>query len=407
MVGKDYASYGDFIEACRTRDEPLHTSGVLGKIYSIEQLKSLADFCGFNHRQVVEIGEKSQEIDNRMPKGILKRYCFAEGIAQVATPQQIGEALAYQDHKHCFPVATYLLLTDMMRASMDRISETLRTSYDIGPDNFKAMFNGITQPAGASCELESIHIDTTDQIISLLFSCSRVLLLPDGRHGSFEDYFLARVPILVRLIFPLGLLEISMPTFSDVVGVNPEWSNTVPERYQTIVVTLLARIKTIISGEFTAVDFKKVTLFLETRFQTTDMGWKIEPQAEATFDFTQGAVPLKKILEVLSNSLKDECRRRRLPFPLERTNLYNVFRALKEQSYTYSLLLQGPLGRLGGTVKASTLYGRPNTGYLPIIMLDKNDRHISDKLREAVCRSQLEEIENPYDLDSIFQSHDT
>jgi hypothetical protein len=407
LVGKDYATFDDFIEACRERGSSLYARGVLGKIYSIEQLKSLADYCHLNRAQVLEAAETDQENGHGQPRrGISRRYVFAEGITELCALDEIGAALARQDHEYYFSALTYLHLPEMTRSSIDQILDRLRTDYDMGDSNFKALFNGLTDPPGVSCDLESILIRNDENMISLLFSCSRILLLPDGRHGSFGDFFLARVPILVRLMFSHGLVEMSMPTFSDVAGLGPGWSNTTPERYQTIVTTLLAQLRSMISVELIAVKFKKVTLFLETQLEATDMGWRIEPQPEATFDFTQGALPLRRILEALSNSLNDECRRRGLPLPLDGKNLYNVFRALKEQSYTYSLLLQGPLGRSGGSVRSSTLYGKPNTGYLPIMLLEKNDSFISDKLREAVRRSQIEEIENPYDLDLIFQAND-
>lgn len=407
MVGRDYLSIDDFIKACRERSDSLYPAGVLGKIYTIEQLKSLANYCGFDQTQVLEAATRAQETDDGGPaRGISRRYCFAEGISELRALEQIGSALARQDHEYYFHVVTYLRLPETMQASMDQTVDDLRTAYDMGNLSFKALSNGFAKPPGPSCELESILIRSDEKIISLLFSCSRVLLLPDGRPGNFEDYFLARVPLLVRFMFAHGLLEISMPTFSDVLGLGAGWSNTTPERYQAIVMALLARLKTIIPGDFIAVQFKKVTLFLETELKAIDMGWRIEPQPEATFDFTQGALPLKRILEALSGSLNTECQKRGLPLPLDGKNLYNVFRALKEQSYTYSLLLQGPLARSGGNVKTSTLYGRRNTGYLPIVLLEKNDRFISGKLYEVVRRSQVEKIENPYDLDLIFQTHD-
>jgi hypothetical protein len=150
-----------------------------------------------------------------------------------------------------------------------------------------------------------------------------------------------------------------------------------------------------------------LTLFLETKLGAVDMGWKIEPEEEAAFDFTQNVVPLKDILDAFSEGLRAECERRECTYPLAKTNLYNLFRALKEQSYTYSLVLNAPLGRRKGDVKVATLYGPPNTTYPPILMLDKTNLDISNNLIEAVELSQTEEIENPYDLDKIFQERES
>ena len=402
MIGRDYDSLDDFIEACQERRNSLHSEGVLGKIYSIEQLKLLADYCHLSRSEVMD-ATAQENTDEASSKGIARRYLFAKGIAELRSPEQIGTALSRTDHDCCFSVVTYLSLPETPDASLEQISERLGERYVMAQD-FSSLSNGIIMPPGASPDLESILIDRNTQAVSLLFSCSRILLLPEGRQSSFEDYFLARIPVLVRFLFSDGLVEISMPTFCDVYGLGTGWSNTTPEKYQSIVLTLLARLRSIVSVDLVAIQFKKVTLLLETGFSAIDMGWRIEPQPEATFDLTQGALPLRRILEALSDSLDTECKRRGLPLPFDGRNLYNVFRALKEQSYTYSLLLQAPLGRSGGKVRALTLYGRPNTGNLPIILLDKNDKYISEKLREAVCRSQVEEIENPYDLDLIFQT---
>jgi hypothetical protein len=66
-------------------------------------------------------------------------------------------------------------------------------------------------------------------------------------------------------------------------------------------------------------------------------------------------------------------------------------------------VLQVPLGNRKGKVKAATLYGQPNTGYPPVLLLDKNNLDVCNNLIEVIDRSQTEEIENPYDLDKIFQ----
>jgi hypothetical protein len=194
-----------------------------------------------------------------------------------------------------------------------------------------------------------------------------------------------------------------MPFFAEVPGTGLGSSFDVPQRYQVIVSALLALLRSAVPV-FKAVNFSKVALWLETQLGAIDMGWRIDPVgAGSEFDFTQGVIPLRKILNVLSKGLEDECRRRGLDYPLAGTDLYGIFRAVKEQSYTEALVLQSPLGRNGGAIKTSTLYGPPNSGNVPIMMLQKNDKHITGKLREAVSLSQIKEVENPYDLSLIFK----
>jgi hypothetical protein len=83
-------------------------------------------------------------------------------------------------------------------------------------------------------------------------------------------------------------------------------------------------------------------------------------------------------------------------------NLYNIFRALKEQSYTYSLVLQLPVGTRKGKIFLSTLYGPPNSGYTPLLWLKKTNSNIAKHIRDTVSQSHIENFENPYDLSILF-----
>ncbi len=399
MIGADYASYDDFMAACGSRRESLDPSRVLGKIYPIEQLRELAEHLGISADQINEIVEEGEGGDKR---GVTRRYDCARAIAQLRTAEQIEEALSYLDHTFYFPVLSYLRLSgEVPHNSPKDLLNSLKDHYTLNNDSFQKVFNGLTNPAGAACKLESIRIHGEDSA-SLLFSCTRVLLAPEGQIGNYNEFFLARVPVLAYFFFSRRLLEISMPTFSEAAS-DQSGATRIPERYQIIIQSMQPIIGRIAPGQLGGISFKKLTLFLETQLGAIDMGWKIEPEQEAAFDFTQNVVPLKKILDTFSQSLQTECERRECPYPLANTNLYNLFRALKEQSYTYSLLLQAPLRNRNGNVKASTLYGPPNTGYPPVLLLDKNNNAISNNLIKAVEQSQTEEIENPYDLDKIFQ----
>lgn len=398
MIGEDYASYDDFIDACRSRRESLDPSGVLGKTYPIEQLRDLAGHLGISSEEINEIIKAGESEDKR---GVTRRYDYAGAIAQLSTPKEIGEAISYLDHTFCFPVLSYLRLSqEVPHNSPGDLLDSLKNHYTLTNDGFQMVFNGLTDPAGAACKLESIRIHGEDTA-SLLFSCTRVLLAPEGQMGNYNTFFLARVPVLAYFFFSRRLLEISMPTFSEAASVHSN-STRIPERYQIIAQGIQPIISKIAPGELGGIGFKKLTLFLENQLGAVDMGWKIEPEQEAAFDFTQNVVPLRKILDAFSQSLRAECQQRGCHFPL-RTDLYNLFRALKEQSYTYSLVLQVPLGDRKGIVKASTLYGPPNTGYPPILLLDRNRLDVCNNLIDAVDRSQTEEIENPYDLDKILQ----
>jgi hypothetical protein len=398
VIGRDYDTFDDFIDAYKNRQGPLDVASVLGKIYSIEQLRLLAETHGIGREKL----SATPEGDNH--RGISQRYDCARAIAGLLGVDQVSDLLSLRDHELYFPAITYFRLTDSGHQSCEQVFGGLRNGHRIDND-FTAVFRGLLELPGPICKLESIRVNAQDDILSLLFSCNRILLAPDGIQGDYRDYFVCRVPVLVRFLFLNRLLEISMPFFSEVFGDGADAA--IPQRYQVIVMGVLRLLSDSIPV-FAAVDFTKVTLWLETKMAATDMGWRIDPVGTgAEFDFTQGVFPLQRILTKLSSGLEHECKQRGIDYPLAGIDLYSVFRALKEQSYTETLVLHTPLGGHGGGVKSQTLYGPPNTGRPPIMMLQRNNKRISGKLREAVALSQTEDVQNPYDLGLIFKKHDT
>jgi hypothetical protein len=398
MIGEDYQDLDDFVDACKGRGSPLSSASVLGKIYSLGQLKAIAKYCNIEFDQIAATivsqgGESS--------KGFKRRYTYAEAIAALRDVQALGKALSYVDHGLYFPVVTYFSLSDKgSHGSIDAFSHRLCESSKADVSGLTAFYDGLSNPPGPSVTLESVLINSDSNSASLLFSCTRVLLVPEGRQGRFEDYFLARVPVLARFLFSSRLLEISMPEFWEVSIAGYTSHTAWPERYQIIIETVMASLVMLTSQSPIMIDFKKLTLFLETVLGAKDMGWKIEPEAEAAFDLTQSVVPLRKILKTFSDSLEAECKRRGITSPLAGADLYNLFRALKEQSYTYSLVLEGGFGRRGGSVRTSAIYGHRQ--HCAFLWLARNDEHISRILQDAVCRSQTEEMTNPYDIASLI-----
>jgi hypothetical protein len=104
------------------------------------------------------------------------------------------------------------------------------------------------------------------------------------------------------------------------------------------------------------------------------------------------------------SGLRNACRSREISHPITEIDLYKVFRALKEQSYTYSLVLRVPLGSRGGFVDLTTIYGNQNTGFVPIILLSRNNKNICVKLYKAINQSQLVTLANPYNLDALLKA---
>jgi len=75
---------------------------VLGKVYSIEQLREIAKVYG------IEGGaeeETEEEADGEGKRGISQRYEFAKGIAEAQTSQDIGEVWSRTDHDFFFALS--------------------------------------------------------------------------------------------------------------------------------------------------------------------------------------------------------------------------------------------------------------------------------------------------------------
>ncbi len=398
MLGENYASYEEFKKACKSDRKPLAPSPILGKVYSINQLRLIAKETG------IDLEELSLLIDLEPRSSIGKRYNTAIRISQVHNPTQVGNILAKLDHHLFFPITTFFRFPDSPHyESLDNLLAYLRRDYAHQFNlDFAMNFNGIIEPSGRACKLESTLIDTQANVLSLLFSCTRILVIPDGQYGSVVSYFLARIPTSVRLFFDHRLFEVSMPTFSEVSGASSTATNREPERYQVIVQSAIADLVQYFPDQPSTISFQKLTLYLEEVLNAEDMGWKIEPQHEAAFDL-KGLVPLKKVLDNFSEGITTECLRRGIPsHPLANTDLYKIFRALKERSYTYSLILKAPIGPRGGNYLVSALYGPENSTFTPVLMNLQNTRAIAASLRDAVSESQSAEIRNPYDLDSLL-----
>ncbi|GEM_PF-2565839 len=397
MIGSDYESFKEFMNACKYSLQKLEASHVLGKIYLINQLKQLITYCQIDNKITGKIDGDGAN------RGINNRYAHADAIADILDTKKIGQALSHLDHDFYFPCVSYFLLPKTgPYKSFITFQKILKTEYNMGSKQIKIFFNGIVAPQGSSLRVESIRINQGSRSVSMLLSCNRVLLRPDGQPGNYGDYFLARLPVKANFLFTTRLLEISMPIFAEVQGAALVEASRTPERFQYIIKSFEKYISTKFSGDFLPLDFKKLMLYLEIKLGAEDMGWKIAPQTEAAFDLTQGVLPLKKIFDAFSQSLKEEYDRRKKEYPLSQTNLYNIFRALKENSHTYSLVLQAPLGKKSGKVRVSTYYGNQNSSYAPVILLARNDVYINSRLRDCVEQSQQEIVQNPYDIDYIM-----
>lgn len=409
MLGSAYDSFQEFKKACQAHraGEELHSSYVLGKVYSSDQLRYIArEYCDITEDTINEL------LADVAKKGLGKRYDISNLIAERLSTSELGEILSRADHDMHFSVLSYFDLPNgfpcmSLREFVRNINAIYTDAITFSKDArslFKEIsyfLNGFTQPPGRAAELESILICQDTDIASLLYSCSRILVAPNGEPGDYNFYFLARIPVLVRLLFNYGLIEISMPTFAEPVGTTPH-TERIPERYQRIVFQVNAKLQELIPISLNSIDYGKVSLYLETVLYAQDMGWHIAPQSTADFNLTQRLIPLRDIFDDFQESLAQACSRREMISPLAEINLYKVFRALKEQSYTYAFELNAPIGSRGGNFRVSALYGEQDSEHNPIFWVPKNNDNVAGSLREAIKLSRHTHVPNPYDLDALL-----
>ena len=393
MIGEDYQSYDEFIAACRSPETELDHGHTLAKVYTIEQIKDFAEIEGISTNAILE-GISGQ--------GRLRTYKCAYKLADRMDADTVGELLSKCDHDMYFPFLSYGALTRRkLYRSLDHFIEYLASKDIVLDSDFIFLNNGLVRPHGRNCKLESVYASADNNSASMLYSCTRILVQPDRPLGDYSNWFLARIPVLVRILFSHRLIEFSLPRFSEATNIE-DWSNNIPLRYQMAINSALNEFLQLIGYQIRSIDYNKLTLFLEEKLNAQDLGWRIAPLETAQFDLEQNTIPLKSILMHFSESLKREIERRGLEQSLSNIDLYKIFRALKEESYTYSLVLRAPLRIRGGSVKISVLYGNQDSAYLPVIILSRNDEEISNSLRDAIVDSRKETLNNPYDLGTLL-----
>ena len=393
MIGEDYQSYDEFIAACESPETELDHGHTLAKVYTIEQIKNFAEIQNISTNVILE---------DIAGQGRQRTYECAYKLANLMDADTVGELLSNGDHNMYFPFLSYgALPRRKLYRSLNHFLEYLASKDIVLDSDFIFLNNGLVNPHGRNCKLESVYASADNNSASMLYSCSRILVQPERPLGDYSNWFLARIPVLVRILFSHRLIEFSLPRFSEPTNIGA-WSNNIPLRYQMAINSAQIEFLRLIGYQIRSIDYNKLTLFLEERLNAQDLGWKIAPLETAQFDLEQNTIPLKSILMHFSESLKREIERRGLEHSLSNVDLYKIFRALKEESYTYSLVLRAPIRIRGGSVKISVLYGNQDSSYLPVIILSRNDEEISNSLRDAIVDSREETLNNPYDLGTLL-----
>lgn len=394
MEGSKFQSPFEFFEHCSNSEkiQKLNPSKTLGRVYNITKIKDIADSLSL-----------AGSLKNIKGSGVPVTYKAARALSKAANTKLLGDQLSKKDHEFHFPLLSYFKFTDdPIFKSPNNLIQKLSSSGVKLIDDFHQMFNGLYNPSTRKLSLESVRFFKEDRILSLLYSCTRILMSPESDSKAHSNCFLARIPVVVRFIFDRQLIEISFPLFYEPLANIMKVEGKYPTRFQQIFEQINVKLVNLLGTPLGGVNFDKIPLHLEVNCGAEDMGWQIEPQVAASFDLKQNVVPLKQIFDSFIHNLELECKSLRKTNPLNNINLYSIFRALKEQGYTLQMIQSVPFKQRGARTKVSLINGERNSGMPPFLFVPESRADILKNLRMEVWNSQIVKVENPYSIVALL-----
>lgn len=200
----------------------------------------------------------------------------------------------------------------------------------------------------------------------LIYSISRILQqMHMGESDMSGGYFVARVPVRVEILFDSQLIELSYPQFADVKG------GPFPQRSFALIGQIFHLLRRdVLPPEWRMVrlDGRNFFRHLESSGGAEDLGWEIERPDGSKFDTTQKGNHrgLKEIFVDFQGELAKKCRESNLANPLEGLDLYAIFRTIKSESHTATMMLKAPLGSRGGSIIVEGFFGGAEDGGDPV-----------------------------------------
>lgn len=397
--GSEFRSEDEFFEECTAskKDKKLNIENVLARIYPVGTLRVLAENLGFPLEKFTKKTKSTSEYAN---------YALAKELSRKHSIESIAEELIDLEHDINFSFISYFTFPDIVSLKSKKVLVAHLEEEGYRFKNDKCIVNnGVLNPHGRYPKLESIKRGSTENIVSLIYSCSRILFIPKYKTNSFEDSFLCRIPIVVNFLFDRQLIEVSMPYYYEHFAKKVSATGDYPQRLQEIFEIMNKKLVNLLSSSLGGVDYSNFTLYLESKCGGVDMGWQIEPQDSASFNAKQNVVPLKEIFEDFEITLNRECKALGVDSPFGNIKLYHVFRAIKEEGHTLQLNLKIPLGKKGKKVKFFLIYGEKNSSYPPIIRISDCSKEIMENLRLEMWKSiQVAKIPNPYSLTTLLMN---
>lgn len=380
----------------------------VGRVYSAEQIRTIAEHLGSSSQEAV-----------RSIHGLKgKNSAYAKAAALVRSSKgdraALERAILKADHKQVFSFVSYHGIPPAWDKDATGLWHWLANKHGWNGTVHPLVALPLSKPGSLLPRLESASIDGPR--ITFVCSVLRIVRRPEADTEADDDLMVVRIPILVSLLFDLGVIEISMPKFAE--PPLPYHSSKLPQALpgrmfaaaETTVNMLVS--EQFIPGPPGQLPPNNLMILLETERKGEDLGWDAErlKGMKGKFNTIQrGRVALKAILTEFSEELRSKCSSLGVPNPIGDTDLYAIFRALKSSSHTISMDMGVNLGKRNGRIEISAYYGQDGEGHDPIYWV-MNGFNVDSReaLRQAVREASLKkDLEDPYAIGKVLQQQAT
>lgn len=394
MKVDDFDTLEDFVAAVKAVElEPLDHFSVLARVYLVQQLRDVAEKLGLASGSDDEHAWDAEVVS----RGHRSRHNLAEAIVAHSDGEARERMLIQAERTMVFADVSYRLLgyrddavvTNWTAARLRRhIFQGLKIAE--ADELFKK--DVLSEPPPRVPRLDGIWFNTHHNRVTMIFGVSRVLSTPNGEFGGF---FVARVPAKVELMLDLGLVEVSFPEFAETsTGHLPEGTYTsFPHRAFNLTSSVLSKVRSLLPGDFgmKRVNGNNVFLYLEQHKEADDLGWDIDRPDGSELNTSQRRhLPLKKVLTAFQEELAAQCTVRKKEDPLADVNLYELFRTIKAESHTASMMLSAKIGSRDGEVKLTGFFGTLEEPRDPVFRFLRSGYSFGalENFRQAVAASQ-------------------
>jgi hypothetical protein len=389
---------------------PLDAKADLGRLYTTAQLADVARALE-GRRRGGAIDAFGAPTDRRSRGAVYERV--ERLVDFVDDNKALGKALLGAEHDYVYPVLSYRQMANWPVNSAQGYREWLVGQGEWpGVDrNYETYAEPLTKPPSWHPRLESVYFPSREDRVSMVYAQSRVMWLPD--HGSYDHtgMFVARIPIVLNLLFNHRIVEVAMPAFAEPTLGYHDSDN--PQSFPGRAFRSLGNVWDLFQkgarvpspGKMTRIKGDSLLLYLEQQCGAKDFGWDIERVADGgKLNTKQPArIPLKGILDTFMSELAAKCKAGGFKNPLQGRNVYNIFRTIKSESHTLSMVLGVPRKGGGDPLQISGFFGAADAGSDGIYDMIGSDFSEIDRegIRDAVAKLRVTKLDDPYSINNF------